>query len=166
MTTYLGPLPAVGFNRFSGKAGYDSISYCVSGEITVTKKGLPAGIARKSGMISNVGLSVLKCGLDATNALKIAANVLINGTTCLTTQPSIVGAGAGTDNVGTTSENRTTLDTNDSGVVAAVMLNTANTVYVGDIITCDLTLTRTSSPTTEMANAVITIDFEPDSNLP
>jgi len=164
MTTYLGPLPAVGFNRFSGKSGYDSITLCVSGEITVTKRGLPVGIARKSGMITNVGLSLLTCGSDGTDALNMSANVKINGTTCLTTQPNIVAGGAGGTNTGT-AENRTTLDPNDSGITAAVIDTTANSVYVGDVITCDLTLVRTT-PETEMADAIVVVDFEPNSYLP
>lgn len=127
----------------------------VSGEIKASVTGGTLGAVLASGKVSNVWMSVGASGKDNAQTLRLTGNVFINGNTCLTTQPYIGHVS------GEASQHKTTKITGDTGIVQAVMNNDANTVVAGDLITYNLALTRTATPTTEIANAAIVVEFEP-----
>jgi len=150
-----GPFASVSFNRQVAANVITPLTVSVSGEITTNVAGSPIGAARTGGRISDVWISVAASGKDDTNTLSLTTDVLINGTTCLSTAPVIAHVS------GEASQQKTTKVTGDTGVTQAVMNASANTVAPGDVITYDLTLTRTASPTTEMSHPVVVVEFEP-----
>jgi len=127
----------------------------ISGELTASQKGVPLGVANVAGKSSNVWLSVGASGKDDTNDLSVTVDVKINGTSCLTTAPIIAHVS------GEASTNKTTKDDADTGVTQCVMDPDANDVSYGDVLTYDMLLTRTASPTTEMCTFAIAVEFEP-----
>jgi hypothetical protein len=117
-------------------------------DITSSLEGAFAFVVPKSGEITNIGLYIDNTGEDATNPLEIEADVKINGITVLTTKPKITKDAADGSNsyvAGT-------------GITQAVLDTSALEFEVGDKITVDLNLTRTASPTDEMAGVVVMID--------
>ena len=127
----------------------------VSGEITTNVTSALLGAAKEPGLISDAWLSVAGSGKDDTNTLQVALDVTINGTTCLTTNPIIAHVS------GEAAQQKTTKTDSDTGVTQAVIDTDANSVAQGDVIGYSLTLTRTASPTTEMNNVAVVVEFEP-----
>ncbi len=130
-----------------------SLFYSHSGEITANKHGIgfqAFGVAAK---INNVWLSVGGNGKLNSNPLNIAADVMVNGTSCLSTSPVIAASSA-------TSAQATTL-ASGTGITQAVIDTANNTAAAGDVLTCDLTITRTDSPTTEISNVIVTVEITP-----
>lgn len=152
---YRGPLPNPAFDRQVAAVDIGINHGVVSGEVDASAGGLVLGVARYAGKIMNVGLSVLASGKDDTNALSIEADVLINGTSCLTTKPKVAHVS------GEASMQKTTLETGDTGITQAVINQAANEFAVGDVIQWNMLLTRTASPTTEMSNPAIVVEVEP-----
>lgn len=136
------------------------LQFARSGESTVTTGVNPLGAVRKAGRVVDVWLSVAASGKDDSNPLQISGDVFINGTTCLTTKPSITHVS------GEASQQKTTKVTGDTGIAQAVINTSANTVAPGDILTCVFTVVRTATPTTEISNPVIVVEFEPVSATP
>lgn len=126
-----------------------------SGEFTENMYGKPLGVARMAGRISDVSLSVAASGKDDSNTLSVAGDVYINGTSCLTTQPAISHIS------GEVSQFKTTKVTGDTGITQRVLDYDNNSFSPGDIITYDLALTRTASPTTEIKHPSIIVGLEP-----
>jgi hypothetical protein len=126
----------------------------LSGQLTTAKYYGILGTPRFSGRIANVVLSLGASGRDDTNALSLDADILINGTTALTTKPKISKVQA------VASTHRTT-NSSGQGVIKAVMAST-NSYNAGDLITYACTLTRTATPTTEMANAALVVELRPN----
>jgi len=149
-----GPYPSPSFAKLGSADIVSPLVATISGEFTVSKRGVPLGSVALPCRVADVWASVGASGKDDSNTLSFAVNVKINGTTCLSTQPVIAHVS------GEASTNKTTKETGDTGVTQAV-LSSSNSVSVGDVITYDLVLTRTSSPTTEMANATVVVEFEP-----
>jgi len=127
----------------------------VSGEITTDVRGCPLGAANVAGKISNVWLSVEASGKDDAATLSLTADVKINGTSCLDTAPIIAHVS------GEASTNKTTKDDAGTGVTQCAMDDDNNDVSYGDVLTYDMVLTRTASPTTEMRTFAIAVEFEP-----
>lgn len=127
----------------------------LSGEITADSTGVPVGAPRFAGRVYDAYLSVEASGKDDSNDLSLAADVKINGTTCLTTQPTIAHVS------GESSQQKTTRITGDTGITQAAV-SSSNSYNPGDNISVDWDLTRTASPTTEMANASLVIMLKPD----
>lgn len=150
-----GPYPSVGARKQWSANDSSPMMALISGEFTASKPGLPIGAANVAGKISNVWLSVGASGKDDAQTLSVTADVKINGTSCLTTAPIIAHVS------GEASTNKTTKDDADTGVTQCAMDPDANDVSYGDVITCDMTLTRTASPTTEMGTLAIVVEFEP-----
>ena len=127
----------------------------VSGEITTNKGGVIIGSSPVAGKITKVWFSLESGGVDAAQNLGVSADVKIAGTTCLTTDPAYLRtAGAGS---------RTAISTvsTGTGITQGVVNTGANTVAPGNLITCDLTVTRTATPTYEMKGFVMVVEFEP-----
>jgi hypothetical protein len=129
----------------------------VSGEIAVSKTGLPAGIARNPGKVTGVIMSVLGVGRDASAACTLTGNVRINGTTCLTTQPVIAYVSGEVGN-----DQRTThVNAADTGITAAVIDHTANSYNPGDVFTVDFIYSGDANPEVKLHNAVMMIELDP-----
>lgn len=154
------PFPQVGLEALIDHRVSPPLSYNYSGELTAVLAASPMGAVRKGGRIREVFLSVGGSGKDDSNPLQISGDVLINGVSCLTTQPSIAHVS------GEASQQKTTKVTGDTGITQAVINTSANTVSPGDVITCTFTLVRTASPTTEISNPIIVAEFEPVNATP
>lgn len=149
------PYPSTNFAQQVNEVAEPALIALYSGEITASKAGVLIGTAKGSGVVKDVYLSIKGSGKDDSNTLSLTANVYINGTTCLTTAPVIAHVS------GEAATNKTTVETGDTGITQAVLSGSAKSYSPGDIFTCDWTLTRTASPTTEMQNAVLVVDPEP-----
>jgi len=126
-----------------------------SGQITASKPGVLIGATKGHGKVVDVFLAIKGSGKDDSNTLSLTADVMINGTSCLTTAPVIAHVS------GEAATNKTTKETGDTGITQAV-IDTDNDDYAaGDVLTCNWTLTRTASPTTEMNNAVLIVELQP-----
>jgi hypothetical protein len=126
-----------------------------SGELTASQYGKPLGAVTIPGKITDVALSVGASGKDDSNPLRISGEVYINGASCLTTPPSIAHVS------GEASAQKTTLTTGDTGIGSPVINLSANEVLQGDVLTCDLILDRTATPTTEISSVVLMVMIEP-----
>ena len=147
--------PTPKFNQYLAANVLSPMSAVLSGEITTNIARAPLGAVRTGCTISDVWMSINSSGKDDTNALSLTGNVYINGTTCLTTAPIIAHVS------GEAATNKTTKNANDTGVTQSVIDTTANTCAPGDTLTYSFTRTRTASPTTEMNNAVLVVEFLP-----
>jgi hypothetical protein len=137
--------------------GYTSdlhfFTYNVSGDITATQTAkallyVPAALA---GRIVSAVLAVGNTGTDASNALSIEADVLVNAVSIFSTKPAITKAaadGANTSAAGT-------------GITVGVIDTAADDVASGELVTVTLTLTRTASPSDEMADIYVTVGIAP-----
>jgi len=150
-----GPYPSIGARKQWAANDPSPMMAVLSGEISDSRPGMPLGAANVSGRISNVWMSVGASGKDDAETLSMTADVKINGTSCLTTAPIIAHVS------GEASTNKTTKADDDTGVTQAAVDPDANDVSYGDVITYDMTLTRTASPTTEMGTFAIAVEFEP-----
>jgi hypothetical protein len=152
----LGPYSDPSFRKQAEFVLSQSMSYCVSGEFTANDMGFPLGVPKRAGKIANVFLSCEQSGKDDSNALSFTCDVRINATSCLTTPPVIAHVS------GEASQQKTTKVTGDTGITQAVMDTSNWTFNEGDVITANLVLTRTASPTTEMKTACIVVELEPN----
>lgn len=150
-----GPLPSPGFTAQMIEISAASIFYCVSGEVTMTKASLPLGVAGLDGKVAQVFMSVAASGKDDSNTLSIEGDVKVNGTSCLSTKPKIAHVS------GEASQHKTTAETGDTGITQAVIDSDEDVIHRGDILTCDFTLDRTASPTTEIKHPCIVVEIEP-----
>jgi len=155
MKSMQGPFVSVAINKQNAANIQAPLVGVVSGEFTTSSPGVPLGAMNGGGRMSNVWLSIATSGKDDAQTLGVEADVKINGSTCLTTKPKILHVS------GEASQQKTTKITGDTGITHAVMNASANTYTAGDVITWDRTITRTASPTTEIANLVVVVEFEP-----
>lgn len=149
------PTPSPSFRKLVAVDGIRYFEGTISGEITASSGRIPMGSCPVGGQIRDVWLSVGTSGKDDTNTLSLDVDVKINGTTCLTTKPKIAHVS------GEVSQQKTTVVAGDTGLTHAV-LAAANSFSPGDVISFNATLTRVASPTTEMANACIVVEVEPN----
>jgi len=155
MKQKMGPYSSPGAQRQWAANEVSPMMALHSGEITGNITDAPLGAANVGGKLQDVWLSCEESGKDDSNTLSLTVDVKINGTTCLTTAPIIAHVS------GEASSNKTTKVSGDTGITQAVMSASANDVSPGDMITYDMTLTRTTSPTTEMRNLAVVVAFEP-----
>lgn len=155
MKEFQGPFPSVGWRKRLSVNVMPPMQDVYSGNLVASVVARPMGAARTGAKVTNVWLSALACGRDDSNALMFSGEVFINGTSCLSTLPSINSTN------GAASEHKTTKVTGDTGITQAVINTAANTVAAGDVITYTFHVVRTATPTTEIKNAVIEVEFEP-----
>ncbi|RLI36474.1 hypothetical protein DRO66_05565 [Candidatus Bathyarchaeota archaeon] len=134
-----------------------SLGACHSGEFTADDLNAPLGVPKKAGKIGNIFLSCEQSGKDDSATLSFTCDVRINAVSCLTTPPAIAHVS------GEVSQQKTTVVAGDTGITQAVVNRAADTFNPGDIITYDLVITRTSSPTTEIRTPCIVVELEPHS---
>lgn len=144
------PFPFVNFPKIIknaiGEADVPAqlFSYDVSGELTSNIVGMPIGGVVESGVITDFLVALGNCGRDDTDDLSMSVNLKINGVTALSTPVVITGA------------------SDEAGVATFADTPTfANTSVVrGDLLTLDVTLTRTT-PDTEMKTLYTTVKIVP-----
>lgn len=127
----------------------------MSGEITANGQGI-LGSPSIGGRVQEVYASVQACGRDDAQDLYLDFNVYINGTTCLSTSARV------TANNGSASEHKTSETSQANSDSVEAVIATAREFVPGDVLTYAATLTRTATPTTEMANACIVVKIEPN----
>ena len=149
------PSPSVAFSHRVNEHVMSPLESPVSGELTTSFAGSNLGAAKNPGRISDFWLSVGASGKDDSNPLEISGEVFINGTTALST---LAGIGHVS---GEASQQKTTRVTGDTGITQAVIDTDANTVNPGDVITYDITVDRTASPTTEISSLAVVVELEP-----
>ena len=149
-----GPYPSPGFSKMVAANIMPPVVAVFSGELTADITGYPMGSVGVPGRVSDVWMSVAGSGKDDAAPLSLTADVLINGVTCLATNPVIAHVS------GEAAQQKTTKTSGDTGVTQAV-ISSNNSVSQGDVISCNLSLTRTASPATEMHNATVVVEFEP-----
>jgi len=152
-----GPYPNPGFGKQVGGAFIPPMIDIISGELTTASLGgRPLGIPLLSGIVRDVVLSVGNCGdPEHGKTVKLEADVFINGTSCLSTKPSIQMTASGE-----TGQQMTTITSGETGVISAIINTSARSFSAGDVFTWKADVTRTS-PDTEMKNAVICVEVEP-----
>ena len=153
---YRGPLPGPAFGQQVAGQVEPPVAAGYSGEITANVDNISIYSPRQAGRIANAYLSVGASGKDDSNTLSLELDVKINGTSVFTTKPKIAHVS------GEASQQKTTLVTGDTGITQAVMDTDNNDYNPGDVISYSFDLTRTASPTTEMARPVAVIELMPD----
>ena len=149
------PLPEVAWPQRLALNVMPPLVASISGELTATSV-VNLGMTRFKGAIKEIHLSVGNAGEDISgNALSLAADVRINGTTCVSTAPVIAHV------TGEASMQKSTKSTSDTGITQAVLDYTNYTFDAGDVIEATFVVTRTASPTVEMANPCIIVELEP-----
>ncbi len=150
------PLP-VNFPQQVANEVFPPFVGTISGEVAVTQRGMPLGVARFSGKVVDVYMSALGCGKrDTTAYISGEVDVKINGTSCLTTTPRI-GAISGE----LSAQKTTFASAADTAVRAGVIDHTANSFNEGDVFTWDFVYNGETSPTTKMHNVCIIVEVEP-----
>jgi len=155
MKQKMGPYSSPGAQRQWAANDVSPMMALKSGELTTNISGAPLGASNVGGKISSVWLSVEESGKDDANTLSLTVDVQINGTSCLSTTPVIAHVS------GEASTNKTTKNDSDTGITERVLDADNNDVSPGDMLTYDMTLTRTATPTTEMKNLAVVVEFEP-----
>lgn len=150
-----GPFPSPAFKKQIAANDPSPMIAIFSGEITASAPGRMLGAANVGGVVSDVWLSVGASGKDDSDTLSLTVDVMINGTSCLDTTPVIAHVS------GEASTNKTTKVSGDTGITQRALDTDNYSVSPGDVITCDLALTRTASPTTEMSSVAVVVEFEP-----
>lgn len=153
---YKGVYPTTNFAQLVNDVVEPGNLALFSGELTADSGVIPLGAAKVPGKVVDFWMSVNSSGKDDSNPLQVSGELYINGTTCLSTKPSIAHVS------GEAATTKTTKATGDTGIAQAVIDPDARTYSAGDVFTCDLTLVRTGSPTTEMSNLVLVVELEPD----
>ena len=152
----LPPYPSPFFGKQVEFAISQSFGLAVSGELTTGRDCAPIGSPKTSGRVANVYLSVERSGKDDSHALQVSGEVYINSTSCLSTQPSISHVS------GEASQQKTTIVAGDTGIAQAVIDQDNNSYNAGDVITADLILERTATPTTEIRSPILVVELDPD----
>ncbi len=150
-----GPFPGPSFDKQVAGVSMQLDMDCISGEVDTSVGGRSLGIARYAGKVLGVHLSMMSGKDDAADDLYVEADVMINGVTCLTTKPQIAYVS------GEAAVQKSTLVTTGTGLTQAVVNVAASEFAVGDVITWNMLLTRTASPTVEVSNPSIIVEVEP-----
>ena len=155
MKQKMGPYSSPGANRQWAANDVSPMMALKSGELTGNITDAPLGTSNVGGKIMNVWMSVGASGKDDTNTLSLTVDVKINGTSCLSTTPVIAHVS------GEASTNKTSKNDSDTGITLRILDVDNIDVSPGDMLTYDMTLTRTASPTTEMRSLAVVVEFEP-----
>jgi hypothetical protein len=129
-------------------------SHGVDGDKTSDDNANIVFVAPCAGKIVSVVGAVVENGSDATNPLTMAFVVKKNTTAVCSTDPAIAKTAASDATVNTYASG--------TGITqATIKTDTTPVCAGGDIITVDYDITRTASPTTEIAGPSVVIGFKP-----
>ena len=127
------------------------LEYHTSGDLTASVTSKLIGHARGAGVIDKAGFVLGNTGTDASNALSLTLDILINGTTIFSTKPVIAKAAAdGADSFA-----------GGTGITVGVVDIAKNIVAANDLITMTLTLVRTATPSDELDTADVFVFVTP-----
>lgn len=149
------PLPGTAFAEQVNEKAISPMMGMVSGEFKSSVHVAALGSPTIPGRVKDVWLSVGGSGKDDSNPLQVSGEVRINGTSVLSTVPSINHISGEAD------QQKTTQTTGDTGITQAVIDQDNNSFSPGDVLDYDLILDRTASPTTEITNPIIVVELEP-----
>ncbi len=156
---YRGPLPSSDFDKMLANEVMPPMVDFISGEIHHTPFNSGErmlGIARYSGKIKSVNMSVLLSGKHNTNVPTIEADVFINRASCLTTKPRIQHVS------GEASQQKTTYtEAGDTGITRAVVNESAGSITAGDVLTWRAYYSGEVAPTSKPHGAGIIVEFDP-----
>jgi len=110
-----GPFPSPAFKKQLAANDPSPMLGTISGEVTASSPGRILGAVNVAGKISDVWFSVGASGKDDSDTLSMTVDVMINGTSCLTTPPVIAHVS------GEASTNKTTKVSGDTGVTQRVL---------------------------------------------
>ena len=149
-----GPFPGPAFGK--QMAGMITVPLMdqASGEFTTNVHGKTLGSQIVGGIVKDVWLSVQSDGQpELAIDLSLTADVYINGTSCLTTNPIIASQS------GEAAAQKTTVNSG-TGITQAVIDVDNRAFAAGDVFSYDMSITRTT-PDAEMINPVICVEVEP-----
>jgi hypothetical protein len=140
----------------SDAAGFDDKQYveaAKAGNIVADASAAQLWVAPFAGKITDVNLALGTNGVDGSNPLDLKATVKKNGTAVATTDPDIAKA-AGTGSKSTFAA--------ATGITQAVLKTDGTATFAkGDILTVDWDITRTNTPSTEIADATVIVTIKP-----
>jgi len=150
-----GPMPSPGFRRAMAANIEPALVFQQSGTLTANKN-FVLGSPRRDGQVVDAYLSLGVAGKDNTNPLACELEVTIDGTSIFTTKPKITHVS------GEASGMKSTVNTGGSGITSPVFAGSDAAFSAGDVFMGKLTVTRTASPTTEMANVAVVVILAAD----
>ena len=157
---FMGGWPSQHFPRLVSDAVSAPFVGTVSGEVAITKRGMPLGVVRYPCRVVAVNVSVLNSGKDDSSVPSCQVDVKINGTSCLTTLPIVAHVS------GEAAQQKTTISgAADTGVTEAVINQAANSGSAGDVLTWDLIYTGNASPTSKAHNLIVIVEFDPVADI-
>lgn len=154
---YKGPLPNPDFRQQVADEVMPPFMDVISGEVSATVS-RSLGVARFKGRVKRVIMSVAADGAADTpdNTPRISGEVTINKTSIFTTKPSIGHIS------GETPAHKTTFSENaDTGVVAAVINESASSFNPGDIIDWTAIYSGSANPGNKIQSPGILVEVEP-----
>lgn len=144
------PYPSVGFPKQVRAAmeeetlAIQTLAYSYSGEVTSEEVGVPLGVVAKAGQLSDFVVAVQEGGRDDNDDLIASLDLKVNGASVLDSAITLTG-----------------LSGEDAGaLVGATPSFSSTSVSRGDLITLDMSLTRTT-PDTEMNNLAAAVKIVP-----
>ena len=155
MTSKYRPKMQINLGRVMADQGGLNLYAQISEAITATTTNRTLGAAPFAGSVKNVWISVGASGKDDAQPLSIEANVKINGTDCLSTNPRIAHVS------GEVSQQKTTYNSLDTGITEAVLNTSVCTFNAGDVFTYGFEIVRTPSPTTEIQAPCLVVELLP-----
>jgi len=146
------PMPSVNFGNIlkqqmvKDDRASQIFSYNKVGNITANISEAPVGAVLEDGVITDFLVALGNRGRDDAETLSIAAVLKKNGTSVLSGEVTLSDSASG-----------------EAGTLSFASVPTFETTAVirGDLLSLDLTVTRTASPTTEMQNLYTTVKIVP-----
>ena len=143
------------FTKQATVFGFPEAVGTVNGSITADTKGVIT-ITKQAGSVADVAIALNTAGVNTGETFSMEVDVLLNGTSCLTTKAKIdytSGEASQQRSIAISGESETNTD--------AVIDTTANTFAENTIVSFEADITRTSTPQTEMEGLCVFVKFEP-----
>lgn len=155
------PKPMVKFENHVAAWVQPPIVGMFSGELKTSTGKIPIGVTRFPGTISAVSMSIGSGKDDAADILRVVGNVYagVNGADAVCSTAPAIDYVSGEANSDKTTANAISGET--AGITSAVINTTYATVAAGDIIYMQLGVTRTATPTNEIAQVAIMVEIDP-----
>ena len=155
------PKPMVHFEKHVSAWVQPPIVGIYSGELKADTGKIPIGMVRFPGTISAVSMSIGSGKDDAADILRVVGNVYagVNGADAVCSTAPTIDYISGEANSDKTTANAISGET--AGITPAVIDSTYATVAAGDIIYMQLDVTRTATPTKEIAQIAIEVEIDP-----
>ena len=155
------PKPMVKFEKHVSAWVQPPIVGMFSGELKTKTGKIPIGVTRFPGIISAVTLSIGSGKDDAGDVMKVTANIYagVNGADAVCSTAPAIAYVSGEANAARTTAN--VISGEAKGILPAVVNPTYATLAAGDIVYMQLDVTRTATPTNEIAQIAVVVDIDP-----